>query len=147
MAAENLVNHWTAIGRILGPRMPASVALVGKVKIFPAAWVSPDTLNRLPKNFMPPRGSRSRRRTLRQSQTQCPSLLRTRRLPRAGSSRSSFRLKTWMKQRASQMTCFLRHYQFSILLLHSLMWQTCYGWKKRNLVMGCRFPWLATSRR
>lgn len=45
--------RWTAIGRILGPRMPARDALVGQVKIFPAVWTPPEKLKRLPKAFMP----------------------------------------------------------------------------------------------
>lgn len=45
--------HWTAIGRILGPLMPVGEVTVGKVKIFPAAWASPEKLKRLPKGFLP----------------------------------------------------------------------------------------------
>lgn len=45
--------HWTAIGRILGPRMPAGEVTIGAVRIFPAEWAPPEKLKRLPKAFMP----------------------------------------------------------------------------------------------
>jgi hypothetical protein len=53
MEGKSHPRRWTAIGRILGPRMPGGEALIGQVKIFPAHWAPPDKLKQLPKTFMP----------------------------------------------------------------------------------------------